>query len=164
MSKLEQVEKCVSKENLAARLERQPLIRSRIARLPDVVENTHGDIKHADEAERRALDELRAMGQEMLSGWGQALADQEALATQADGNVTRQVKKLYWFSTFGKATVEEQTFINAGSGKLKRPFQEIAGVVCRGYSLLLQRAITDFGADSVPNEDTPVRTCYRYFE
>lgn len=30
---------------------------------------------------------------------------------------------------------------------MKRPFQEIAGIACRGYSLLLQRAITDFGAD-----------------
>ncbi|MDO8811330.1 MAG: hypothetical protein Q7J38_04795 [Gallionella sp.] len=55
MSELEQVEKCVGGENLAARLERQPLIKSRVERLLDVVENTHGDIKRADEAERRAL-------------------------------------------------------------------------------------------------------------
>ena len=31
---------------------------------------------------------------------------------------------------------------------LQRPFAQVAEVRCRGYSLPLQRAITDFGADN----------------
>ena len=41
----------------------------------------------------------------------------------------------------------EQTYLTKESGKLCRPFQSDAGISCRGYSILLQRAMTDFGAD-----------------
>ena len=40
-----------------------------------------------------------------------------------------------------------QEQISWSSGKQVRSFASSAGVVCRGYSLGLQRAITDFGAD-----------------
>lgn len=59
---------------VAQRLERHPEVRARVLRLLDVLENTSGDIRRADEAERRAINELRAMGQEVLQGWGRALA------------------------------------------------------------------------------------------
>jgi hypothetical protein len=35
-----------------------------------------------------------------------------------------------------------------------RPFDEVSGVVCRGYSLALQRVMTDFGADESFSEAT----------
>ena len=41
----------------------------------------------------------------------------------------------------------EQTFISVTTGKVFRPFSSSAQIHCRGYSLPLQRAITDFGAD-----------------
>ena len=44
-------------------------------------------------------------------------------------------------------TVEEQTYRANEGGKLCRPFQSRAEVLCRGYSTRLQRAIVDFGAD-----------------
>ena len=43
--------------------------------------------------------------------------------------------------------VFEQIFIEVETGSIIRPFSESAQVICRGYSLRLQRAITDFGAD-----------------
>lgn len=43
--------------------------------------------------------------------------------------------------------MEEQTYRATESGKLCRPFQSRAEVLCRGYSTRLQRAIVDFGAD-----------------
>jgi len=56
-------------------------------------------------------------------------------------------KKLYWYSRFGTIEVVEQLF-SQGKGKgIVRPFSEVAQVHCRGYSLPLQRVITDFGAD-----------------
>lgn len=43
--------------------------------------------------------------------------------------------------------VEEQRYRRTWDGRQERPFSLSAGVVCRGYSLGLQRAMTDFGAD-----------------
>ena len=42
-------------------------------------------------------------------------------------------------------SVEEKCFTR--KGKLIRPFSKSSQVRCRGYSLPLERAITDFGAD-----------------
>lgn len=80
-------------EQVAQRLERHPEVRARVLRLLDVLENTSGDIRRADEAERRAIDELRAMGQEVLQGWGVRLAQKEGEMLEASGGVVRQVKK-----------------------------------------------------------------------
>ena len=49
-------------KDLLERLSRNPDIKARVERLLDLVENTGGDLKRADEAEQRAIDELRAMG------------------------------------------------------------------------------------------------------
>ena len=54
-------------------------------------------------------------------------------------------KKLHWTSSFGEIALEEQTFLQGGH--LIRPFSRAAEVKCRGYSVPLQRRITDFGAE-----------------
>ncbi len=54
-------------------------------------------------------------------------------------------KKLQWTTTLGGIGIEERLFKSAGG--VLRPFSETAGVRCRGYSLLLQRRITDFGSE-----------------
>ena len=41
--------------------------------------------------------------------------------------------------------VKEQTFKTPEG--VKRPFSEQADIICRGYSILLQRRITDFGSE-----------------
>jgi len=82
-----------SGEALVKRLERHPEMKSRIERVLDVLENTSGDLMRADEAERRAIDELRAMGHELLQGWAEGQAQKEAQRLEADGRVVRQVKK-----------------------------------------------------------------------
>jgi hypothetical protein len=50
-----------------------------------------------------------------------------------------------WRTTFGKISIEEKLFTE--EGKLFRPFCKSARVKSLGYSLALQRAISDFGAD-----------------
>lgn len=60
---------------------------------------------------------------------------------------TNAKKKLYWYSRFGTIEVIEQ-LLTLGKGQgIVRPFSEAAEVHCRGYSLPLQRIITDFGSD-----------------
>ena len=80
-------------EELVKRLERHPEMKSRIARVLDVLENTSGDLRRADDAERQAIDELRSMGQELLQGWAHGQAEKEAKRLEAMGGVVRQVKK-----------------------------------------------------------------------
>lgn len=80
-------------EDVGQRLGRHPTVKARVERMLDLLENVGGDLKRADEAERRVIEEIRLMGQELLQGWGQRLADTEAEQMQAEGGVVRQVKK-----------------------------------------------------------------------
>ena len=56
-------------------------------------------------------------------------------------------KKLHWRTRFGPVKIQEQTYRHGRTRKLLRPFSKAASVTCRGYSLGLQRVLTDFGAD-----------------
>lgn len=85
--------KARQEEELGTRLNRHPDVKARVVRLLDLVENAGGDLKRADEAEQRAIEELRMMGQELLHGWGQRLADDEARQLEVGSGVVRQVKK-----------------------------------------------------------------------
>jgi hypothetical protein len=81
------------RESVAKRLERHPELKARVERLLDVVEDTAGDVRLADEAERRAIEELRQMGRDVMQGWGQKASSKEALEMEAKGGVIRHVKK-----------------------------------------------------------------------
>lgn len=54
-------------------------------------------------------------------------------------------KKVTWRTTFGEVSVEELCFMEGK--KLLRPFCKSSQVKGRSYSLALERALTDFGAD-----------------
>lgn len=82
-----------SEAELVLRLERHPTVKARVGRLLDLIENTGGDLKRADDAERRAIEELRKMGQELLRDWGQGRAEEEARQLEGQGQFIRQVKK-----------------------------------------------------------------------
>lgn len=56
-------------------------------------------------------------------------------------------KKVYWHSTFGKIEIQEQTYYQPKGGSLLRPFLLFSHIRPRGYSRVLQRAVTDFGSD-----------------
>ncbi len=81
------------RESVAERLERHPALKARMERMLDVVENASGDVRRADEAERRAIEELRQMGLEVMRGWGQKTSNEAALDLEAKGGVVREVKK-----------------------------------------------------------------------
>ena len=58
-----------------------------------LVENVSGEIRRADDAESRAIEMLRQMGQQVLQGWGERQAEKEADALEAAHKVIRQGKK-----------------------------------------------------------------------
>lgn len=71
---------------LMQRLNRHPQLRARVERLLGVVEDATGDIIKADAAECRVIEELRQLGQEVLTAWAQWSLDKGAAeATAASG-------------------------------------------------------------------------------
>lgn len=101
----------------------------------------------ADKAEEILADRIREYGPKLLEEWAKKkefTAVKNILEENPQAKF-QETKELYWHTTFGDVSMSERTFII--NGKLVRPFSNSANVVCRSYSPLLQRRITDFGSD-----------------
>ena len=83
----------VSGQELAARLDAHPILKARMMGLLDLVENAE-TIALADEAERRVIEELRGMGNELLTDWAQRRVAQTKHEAAAP-HVTKHVKKSF---------------------------------------------------------------------
>ena len=69
-------------QKLAERLAKHPEIWGRIEEVLGIIENTKGDANTADQAEERAVEEMRKPGQELLEVW--AKAKEEKLEAEYD--------------------------------------------------------------------------------
>jgi len=69
--RLEQIETQVGRRHLLERLEKHPELVERFEMILDIVENVAGDVEKADEAERRAIEAVRQLGNEIVQGWAQ---------------------------------------------------------------------------------------------
>ena len=56
---------------LAARLAQYPELRARVEEILSVIENEQGTTFTADEAEERAFEQVRRLGQEVLQSWAE---------------------------------------------------------------------------------------------
>ena len=77
------------------RLNAHPHLRARVYQLLGIVEDAEGDIDKADEAERRVIEELRRLGQEVLQDWAIAKEKQKVreLKSASDQKFTGHGKK-----------------------------------------------------------------------
>jgi hypothetical protein len=66
------------KRSLEDRLNAHPRLRQRFDAILDIAENVDGNAKTADEAERRAIEEIRRLGNEVLTGWAESREEEEA--------------------------------------------------------------------------------------
>lgn len=131
---------------IVERLGKNPRLLDRITALLNIAENTSGDLDRADDAEEGLIVEVREMGKELLQTWAieqEAKKAQEARASSE--SVVIHSKKIYWQTTYGQIDLIESRFTK--HGKLVRPFSISARIKTRGYSMPLQRRVTDFGAD-----------------
>ena len=137
-----------SNNSLEERLNKHPQLKTRVEALLNVVENAENNIENVNVAEQRVIEEVRQIGQEVLEYWAIQQADQITNEFQKAHPFAKKhgQKKLHWHSTFGKIELKEQLFLT--EGYLQRPFSQKASIHCRGYSIPLQRVITDFGADN----------------
>lgn len=60
-----------TENTLATRLEKHPALKARFEAILDLAENTHGDLISADEAEQRAIEQVRRLGNEILHDWAE---------------------------------------------------------------------------------------------
>jgi hypothetical protein len=83
----------LSDEAILKGLNANPIIKSRVASLLAAIEDAGGDLKEADAAEMRMIEEIRRMGQEAMQAWADrqiAVSEQEV---RRDGGVHREGKK-----------------------------------------------------------------------
>lgn len=85
--------KKINDEELLKRLNKHPVIRDRIASLLEVVESESEDLKRADDAEDRVVDEVRRMGQEILQVWAQSQVEQTEANVRRSGRAYSDGKK-----------------------------------------------------------------------
>ena len=78
---------------IAKRLEAHPILAARFLRILEIAEDSGGDLRRADDAEQRAIDELRVLGQEVLRDWGRRREEIEFAKARQQGNVVQLVKK-----------------------------------------------------------------------
>ena len=80
-------------ERLLARLNQHPQLRARIERLVDLVEDAGDDLRKADEAERRVIEEVRRLGQAVLGDWAEGPVAKRAEELERTPGVWREGKK-----------------------------------------------------------------------
>jgi hypothetical protein len=78
---------------LLQRIKRHPLLRARVESLLGVVEDVGGDLEKADAAERRVIEELRQMGNEVLTEWARGGIDKCTAQARESGEVRIGGKK-----------------------------------------------------------------------
>lgn len=131
--------------SLADRLAAHPKLEHRVSALLDIVESESGVLDRADDAEEAVIDNLRSMGNELLTDWSAYKEDQKFSEACLKHPEAKAQKNIYWFSTYGKIEVIERC--PTVNQHRVRPFSNAAQVNCREYSRTIQRRIIDFSAD-----------------
>jgi hypothetical protein len=93
--RLEQIETQVERRNLLERLEKHPELMERFEMILDIVENAAGDVEKADEAERRAIEAVRQLGNEIVQGWAQRQHEKKENEYDQKAEFSRKEKKRF---------------------------------------------------------------------
>lgn len=95
MSRFSEIERFSNeKQGLEQRLKQYPALRAKIDAMLDIMENSGGDVEKAAEAERRIIEEMRQMGNEVLHGWARRQQQKKEEEFNAKPGVNRKEKKL----------------------------------------------------------------------
>jgi hypothetical protein len=83
----------LSDEEFWAFLEKHPDLRDRFASIVSAVENSEGNLKEADTAEERILEEMRHLGREAMQGWAERQVEVTEQEIRQQPQMHRQGKK-----------------------------------------------------------------------
>ena len=74
-------------------LNRRPDLKNRVRSILSIAEDEGDGIVKADEAESRVIEEVRRMGNEVLTGWAESRIGKSESYLPADGDITRSGQK-----------------------------------------------------------------------
>jgi hypothetical protein len=83
----------MNRPSLEERLKQYPELQAKIEAMLAIIENAGGDVEKAAEAERRIIEELRQMGNEVLLSWARRQQDKKAEEYNAKPGANRKEKK-----------------------------------------------------------------------
>lgn len=86
-------EEALRASRLAARLAQYPELRARFEEILALAENERGDADTADEAEERALEQVRRLGQELMQTWAERRQQRLVREYDARRDTRRRGKK-----------------------------------------------------------------------
>ena len=93
--RLEKGEPQVGNQDLSKRLEKHPELKERFKMILDIVENAAGDVEKADEAERRAIEAVRQLGNEIVQGWAERQQAKKENEYDQKAELSRKEKKRF---------------------------------------------------------------------
>jgi hypothetical protein len=83
----------INQPSLEDRLKQYPELKTKIEAMLAIIENAGGDVEKAAEAERRIIEELRQMGNEVLHSWARRQQQKKEEEYNAKPGVNRKEKK-----------------------------------------------------------------------
>ena len=95
----------LSDEALLAVLQAHPGLRARIVSIVGAIENSEGDLKEADAAEERIVEEMRLLGREALQGWAEKQVEATEGEIRQQPHMHRQGKKVRWHTKLGEIAI-----------------------------------------------------------
>ena len=83
----------INQPSLEERLKEYPELKTKIESMLAIIENAGGDVEKAAEAERRIIEELRQMGNEVLHSWSRRQQQKKGEEYDSKPGVNRKEKK-----------------------------------------------------------------------
>ena len=83
----------IGKRGLEERLKEYPELTAKIEAMLTIIENSGGDVEKAAEAERRIIEEMRQMGNEVLHSWARRQQQKKEEECKAKPGANRKEKK-----------------------------------------------------------------------
>jgi hypothetical protein len=73
-------------------LHKHPQLRGRIAGMLELVEDAGDELRNADEAERRVIEEVRQLGAELLGNWAEGQMEKRVQELEQTPGIWREGK------------------------------------------------------------------------
>jgi hypothetical protein len=83
----------IGERGLEERLKEYPELKAKIETMLSIIENAGGDVEKAAEAERRIIEEMRQMGNEVLHSWARRQQQKKEEEYSAKPGANRKEKK-----------------------------------------------------------------------
>ncbi|MCI5130855.1 MAG: hypothetical protein D3904_04880 [Candidatus Electrothrix sp. EH2] len=86
-------------------LNRRPDLKKPVKSILFIAEDDGAGIVKADDAESRVVEEVRRMGNEVLTGWAESRIEKSGADLPADGDIVRSGQKKFYGTRVGTGSI-----------------------------------------------------------